>query len=65
MLVWMIFFLCIIAIVVHLCMFLIQCILMAIVSFVISIVIRNIVPYVDRSCSSGLNGSDPEQMSER
>ena len=27
-------------------------------------VIRNIAPSADRSCSSGLNGSDPEQMSE-
>ena len=28
-------------------------------------VIRNIAPSADRSCSSGMNGSDPEQMSER
>ena len=28
-------------------------------------VIRNIAPSVDRSCTSGLNGSNPEQMSER
>ena len=28
-------------------------------------VIRNIVPSADRSCSSSLNGSDPEQMSEQ
>ena len=27
-------------------------------------VIRNISPSADRSCSSGMNGSDPEQMSE-
>ena len=28
-------------------------------------VVRNIAPSADKSCSSGLNGSDPEQMSER
>ena len=28
-------------------------------------VVRNIAPSVDRSCSSGLNGSYPEQISER
>ena len=28
-------------------------------------VVRNIAPSADRSCSFGLNGSDPEQMSER
>ena len=28
-------------------------------------VVRNIAPSVDRSCSSGLNGSDPEQISEQ
>ena len=28
-------------------------------------IIRNIAPSVDRSCFYGLNGSDPEQMSER
>ena len=28
-------------------------------------VTRNIAPSADRSCSSGLNGSDLEQMSER
>ena len=28
-------------------------------------VIMNIAPSADRSCSSGLNGSDPEEMSER
>ena len=27
-------------------------------------VIRNISPSADRSCSSSINGSDPEQMSE-
>ena len=27
-------------------------------------VVRKIAPSTDRSCSSGLNGSDPEQMSE-
>ena len=28
------------------------------------IVVRNIAPSVDRSCSSSLNGSDPKQISE-
>ena len=28
-------------------------------------VVRNIAPSADRSCSFGLNGSDPEQISER
>ena len=28
-------------------------------------VVRNIAPSVDRSCSSGMNGSDPKQISER
>ena len=28
-------------------------------------VVRNIAPSMDKSYSSGLNGSDPEQMSER
>ena len=28
-------------------------------------VVRNIAPFANRSCSSSLNGSDPEQMSER
>ena len=28
-------------------------------------VTRNISPFADKSCSSGLNGSDPEQMSEQ
>ena len=32
---------------------------------VIIVVIRNISPSADRSCSSGLNGSDPEQKGER
>ena len=32
-------------------------------SGVTKFVIRNIAPSADRSCSSGLNGSDPEQMS--
>ena len=30
-----------------------------------AIVVKNIAPFVDRSYSSGLNGSDPEQISER
>ena len=33
-------------------------------SGVAKFVIRNISLSADRSCSSGLNGSDPEQMSE-
>ena len=33
-------------------------------SWVARFVIRNIAPFTDRSCSSGLNGSDLEQMSE-
>ena len=28
-------------------------------------VFRNIAPSVDRSCSFGMNGSDPEQISEQ
>ena len=34
------------------------------VIFSLCFVIRNISPYVDKSCSSSLNGLDPEQMSE-
>ena len=34
-------------------------------SGVAKLVIRNISPSADRSYSSSLNGSDPEQMSER
>ena len=33
-------------------------------SGVTKFVIRNISPFTDRSCSSSLNGSDPEQMSD-
>ena len=35
------------------------------VSFPKRTVVRNIAPSMDKSCSSGLNGSDPEQMSEQ
>ena len=34
-------------------------------SGVAKFVVRNIAPSADRSCSSGLNGSDPKQISER